>query len=84
MAVRIDETLYRALYDETIRLVAGMVPSLTQHALQSNKDPAAAVGDAMETVFRRVLESYEKLSDFTEEPRKRPASLRPKPRIPFA
>ena len=83
MAIQIDETLYRTLYDEALRLTGAMVPQVTQHALANDQDPAAAVGATIDTIFRRVLEGFEKQSAFLQAPNKRPAGMRPKPRIPF-
>jgi len=84
MPIRIDDTTYRSLYDAALETVRAMAPHLVQHALTNGKDPVEAVGDALDGVFRRVLEGYEKQEAFTKEPAKRPASLRPKPRVPFA
>lgn len=84
MAIRIDETNYRSLYDAALALTQAMAPQLAQHALANGKDPAEAIGEALDAVFKRVLEGYEKAEGYTKEPAKRPASIRPKPRIPFA
>jgi len=84
MAIRIDDSNYRSLYDAALAMTQAMAPQVAQHALANGKDPAEAVGDALDAVFKRVLEGYEKLEGYTKEPAKRPASIRPKPRVPFA
>lgn len=85
MAIKIDEMLYRSLYDEALRLVTAMTPKIAEHALAEKRDPANALGDALDTVFRRVLEGFERQGEFLEDPKKRPPSpARPKPRVPFA
>lgn len=84
MSIQIDETLYRSLFDLTLSLVREMTPGITANAIASDKDPAQAVGDSVDGLFRRVLEGYEKLGAFTKKPAQRPASMRPKPRTPFA
>ncbi len=84
MPTRIDDTLYRSLFGDALNIVRTMSPQLAEHALQKELDPGKAVGDALDVVFRRLLESYEKLGAFTDEPNRRPADMRPpKPRIPF-
>ena len=84
MAIQIDETLYRSLFDSTLSLVREMTPKIADKALAEDKDPAAAVADVLDALFRRVLEGYEKLGAYTKEPKMRPANLRPKQRVPFA
>ncbi len=69
--MQIDPTLYRALYDEALGIVRSMVPQLAEHALQAKQDPSAAVGDAIDRVFERVLENFERHQIYLEPPDKR-------------
>ncbi len=83
MAIQIDETLYRSLYNDAMALVRSMVPQVAEHALKNDKDPGEAVGDAIDVVFKRVLQGFEKLGAYTKDPAKRPANMRPKQRVNF-
>lgn len=84
MPIHIDEEQYRSLFHEALDIVKTMTPHLAQDALSKAKDPTQAIGDAIDHVFRRVLEGFEKQEGFTKDPSKRPASMRPKARVPFA